>query len=48
MLKMGPIDKQIESLKVKRVQEEAMLESAGYDYGGDEQWAEAMRRVGRR
>ena len=50
LLRQGniPIEQRIAELKRKRDAENEMLEAGGYDYGGDEQWAKAMRNVGRR
>ena len=42
------LEQRIRDLEEKRKLEDAVLEAAGYDYGGNEQWLEAMRNVGRR
>ena len=42
------IDEQIKNIVGSREIENQRLEQAGFDYNGEEAWAEAMRRVGRK
>lgn len=42
------LQERIRILEEKRRAENMVLEAAGYDYGGNEQWYQAMRNVGRR
>lgn len=42
------IEERIKRLEAERNAENEMLEAGGYDYAGEEDWARAMERVGRR
>lgn len=42
------LEQRIRELEERAKIENAMLEAGGYDYGGNEQWMEAMRNVGRK